>query len=161
MASSHLFLLVLHLVLKCHQVVWKQGDTRGGRWWFGTVEEKDATLGVYSGERAQQWGESRVEPRDLTRSPRVWAGVGDLVGWLVFPAFLRCEWHVTVCTFTVYSVMLWYVSVLQNDDSAGFVTPLPPSHTVSVFVHVVIVFKIHSSSSSQVCSTGASELPWS
>ena len=34
-----------------------------------------------------------------------------------FPSSLRYNWHITLCKFKVYKVLIWYTYILQNDYS--------------------------------------------
>ena len=32
-----------------------------------------------------------------------------------FPALLRYNWHIILCKFKVYKLLMWYIYILQND----------------------------------------------
>lgn len=63
-----------------------------------------------------------------------------------FLALLWYNWHITLYTFKVYSVMIWYTYVLQNDGHIRLTPPSPHIITggsLCACAHTVRTFKIH------------------
>lgn len=56
-----------------------------------------------------------------------------------FPVLLRCSWHITVCKFKVYKVLIWYTSVYEISCSVSW--HLHPLHKLPL-LFVVRTFKI-------------------
>lgn len=62
---------------------------------------------------------------------------------IIFSQLLRHNWHLTLCKFNMYNVMIWYMYILASDYHNKSVISIT-SHTYKVCVCAVGTLKIYS-----------------
>lgn len=74
------------------------------------------------GRRQSCWGVTVSSPLRFVTKSR------GLLFKILIPALMRYTWHIKLCTFKVYNVMVWYLHIYWNDYHSRFINTPITSH---------------------------------